>query len=264
MQGFGHPTVNYPQALVSIKVFNDSSIFVYSLYNSYAKWDGKKWFSDTSTAGSLGSFWSRSANEIYLVGPSASAAKYDGKTFTKMYTGLSNPSLIDIWGNRTSIYAVGFPLTVDQGNESVFLQSSGQSWTIINRCDIMTQSATSPNQYVGAAASVFQASEESSLWLLSYNNGWILYKVISTAPFRAEQFYTITSGFFPTGIRGNADNDLFLASSHNGQFLHYNGSSWAQITIPITARTGHLAVKGDICVIGGETSRGIIIILKRG
>lgn len=263
LQGFGHPTKNYPQALTSIKVFNDSSIFVYSLYDSYAKWNGKNWFSDSSTAGPLGSMWSRSANEIYLVGPSGNAARYDGKGFTKMYTGLSNPQLLDIWGTSSNLYTVGFPMTVDQGQESVFLFSTGQTWTIIEKCNVNTQSAIPPYQYVGAMQSIFQASDGSSVWLLAYVKSWILFKVTSINPFHAEPFYNIADGFYPTGIRGNADNDLFLASSIDGQFLHYNGSTWALITPFIAQLRGRLVVKGNICVLGGGDSRGIIAVLKR-
>lgn len=263
LRGFGQPTKNFPQELTSIKVFNDSSIFVYSLYNSYGKWNGKNWFSDTSTVGPLWSFWGRSTNEIYLNGPSGTVAKYDGNAFTKMYTGLNNPPLLSLWGTSSNLYAVGFPLTADQGQESVFLFSTGQTWTAINKCNLNTQSATAPNQYVGAMQSIFQASDQSSLWLLAYVNSWILYRVTSVIPFHAEPFYNLADGFYPTGIRGNADNDLFLASSTGGQFLHYNGSTWALINPSITQLRGRLAVKGNICVLGGGDSRGLIVIMKR-
>jgi hypothetical protein len=263
MQGFGGAADKFPQPLVKVKVFSDTSIFVYSLYDSYAKWDGKVWYSDTVNVGPSGSLWARSENEIYLVGSNGAAVKFNGKSFTKMYTGLTNPPLFDIWGCENNLYAVGFPLVVDQGNESVFLYSTGQYWTVVNRCNIVAQSVTPPNQYVGAMGSVFQRNAQSTLWLLSGTDSWIVYKVTSIAPFHAEQFYKLATGFYATGIRGNGDNDLFVASSHNGEFFHYNGSTWKLITTPITARTGALAVKGDVCVVCGTASRGIVIIMKR-
>jgi hypothetical protein len=184
-----------------------------------------------------------------------------------MPTALSNPSLLDVWGNENSVYSVGFPGSVDEGEQSVFLHCNDNSWSTVNECNVVTRSAAPPNQYIGSMTSVYQKTAQDTLWLLAGTNGWAVCKVTSLVPFHAEQIHDIGDGFYPSVIRGNGDNDIFVAGSGNGQFLHYNGSTWMNFVPSIDARTGPFAVKGDVCVIGGKLNgilgRGVVLICKR-
>lgn len=268
IQGYGGQRDTVVQTLINIRAFNDSNIFVLSRFNSYARYDGSRWISSfvDPKIGYVQAMWGRSIDDIFFVGERGSASHWDGASFTKMPTALPNPPLLDVWGNENSVYAVGDPGSVDQGEKSVFLYCNGRGWSLVNECNVVTRSAPPTHQYIGSMASVYQKTAQDTLWLLAGTNGWAVCKVSSLSPFHAEEVHYIGNGFYPSVIRGTGDNDIYVAASRDGKFLHYNGSSWIQFSPPITARTGPFAVKGNLCVLGGEVSQMVgaaIVVMVR-
>ena len=266
VQGEGWPADPMIQPLANIKAFNDIDIFVISPFNAFARWNGQVWYTRLPEQGVWEHLWGRTINDIYFVGNSARATHWDGSTFTKMPTGISNPPFCDIWGDENRLYAVGRPDDPSMtGNETIFAYSQGLSWTITNEYDVFDKNPPPPNQYVGGMISVFRKDAQSNLWLLG---GQKLFRVVSLAPFKAEEFYEFPFDYYPLRVRGNADNDLFLGSGINADLIHYNGNTWKQIRSGRNNLvTQDFCVHGDVavaaCISNVIDRQGIVVIYKR-
>lgn len=260
-----------PEELGAVKVFNDSLIFVVAKQdNSVAWWNGTKWTSSyVNEAVVSPHFWARSPTDMYFVANQGRATHWNGQTFTKINTGLTNPPLLDVWGDENAVYAVGRPGNFAQdGDESAFLySSSATNWVIANRYKILDSLTTPPAINMGAIKSVYRENKNTKLWVLGGFGSGLLYEVLSVNPIAVKEFYRIPDIFYPFLVRGNADNDLFLFGAL-GSMWHYNGKSWQFIE-----QTGNFlvlggAVKGNTITLVGVTRGevvpyGMSIILQR-
>ncbi|MEW5797871.1 MAG: hypothetical protein AB1728_02585 [Bacteroidota bacterium] len=255
-----------PEELGAVKVFSDSLIFVVTKHdNSVAWWNGTKWTSNYVNDATVSPiFWARSLDEIYFVAREGRATYYNGQTFTKINTGLTNPPLTDVWGDENAVYAVGYGSSPTEGSETVFLTGNKTDWRVVNRYDVNERETAPPfpNQYVGPMYSVFRANSRSKLWFLGGKYTWSqLYEVESLSPFRAKVFFDFpaTETFSPLTSRGTLDNDLYLPNSLNGMFYHYNGRSWFKYepTVP-DFYAYQFFIKGNIWAAVGRLRNGVV------
>lgn len=250
-----------PQELVGVKVFNDSSMFVISKYNSHARWDQKKWTSYYVNVGPLEHLWTRSSNDIYFAGSEGRATHWDGQTFTKMTTGITNPPLKDIWGDDDEVYATGHSTYTPDGADHVLLYSNNTtSWQIV-------QKYTPTFENRGSMLSVYKADNHSKLWMLGGKNSGSVWEITSLFPFETKEVFNInyrTLLFIPYLIRGNADNDLFVVSAINGELIHFNGSTWKMLEPSLHNSSNQgFASKKDIYVIAGYTFDRAVVVMGR-
>jgi hypothetical protein len=117
--------------------------------------------------------------------------------------------------------------------------------------------------------SVFRKDSKSKLWLLGGLNGKsTLFEVNALTPFHATPFFVIEAPIVPYLIRGNADNDLFIAGIISGQVLHFNGKGWSLI-VPSVSNfdTFGFSVKDNVFVSVGDADAigapGIAVVAKR-
>jgi hypothetical protein len=241
-----------PQELKAVKVFNDSNIFVISKYNSHARWDGKKWTSYyVEGKGILDVMWARSSDDIYFVGAMGSATHWNGQTFTKINTGLTNPPLLDVWGDEDAVYALGNGHGGDEGLESVFLYGNLIQWNVINKYEKTTSNENLPN-FMGSMKSVYRKDGKSTLWALGGWINWKVYSIESLNPFSLEKRFELPGDYYAIYIRGTADNDVYVVNSLNSEFYHYNGSTWKLFSAGATnLLTIHMAVKNNTWVLAG-------------
>jgi len=154
MQGFGGPTDLSFQELKNVKVFDDSTIVVTSKYSSFARWNKNTWVSFSPPEGVWEHFWARSANEIYFVGSFGSVTYYNGKTFTKINTGLTNPPLTDVWGDENTVYAVGEGHGGDEGLESILLSGNSDQLNTFKKYVLNSVNENNP-YFLGGMKSIF-------------------------------------------------------------------------------------------------------------
>jgi hypothetical protein len=266
--GYGNTTPDI-QPLIGIKAFGDSSIFAISEYDSYARWDGMTWISSyADSAGTIKHLWARSPNDIYLVGYQGNVAHWDGTKLRKMMTGVSNPPLSDIWGDEDEVYSTGYGSGGVNGTVTVLLYYNGKTWITANGYDVFNMNPLSPNQYVGSMSSIYRKNKNSKLWLLAGTGNGELFEVESLVPFKAKREYIIQEFFPALGVRGNADNDLFLVSLIEGLVFHFNGKSWMAIRPAIVGYNVHAfaAYKNIFISVGdanGIAQRGLVVIGSR-
>ena len=257
-----------PEELVAVKVFSNTDIFVTSKFNSQARWDGTKWtsyFVDPQV-GYLQHVWARTSNDIYFVGEAGRAAYYNGQTFTKINTGITNPPLTDVWGDENAVYAVGYGSSPTEGNETVSLTGNKTSWSIVNRYDITDRDSILPSQYqyVGPMYSVFRAHSNSKLWFLGGRGVWNqLYEIESLSPFRAKVFFDFPTNYGAYLVRGTSDNDLYVVNQRNAAFYHFNGITWYKYEPPmnnylLAYSTASFLVKGNTWVAVGFSTESVV------
>ena len=154
------------------------------------------------------------------------------------------------------------------GTATIFLYYNGKAWNAANQYDVYNSSPPAPNQFVGAMQSIYRKNKNSKLWLLAGSGNGELYEVESLAPFKANSVYGIQEFFPALGVRGNADNDLFLVSLIEGLVIHFNGKSWMAIRPSIVGyNVNAFASYGNIFVIVGNANgiaqRGLVVIESR-
>lgn len=261
MQGFGGPTDLSIQELKNVKMFDDSTIVVTSKYSSFARWNKNNWISFAPPEGVWEHFWARSANEIYFVGSFGSVTHYNGQTFTKINTGLTNPPLTDVWGDENTVYAVGTGDSPITGTDAVLLSGNNTNWNIITKYNLQD------NNSVGTMTSIFRANKSSNLWLLGGNIRWQLFQIESLFPFKAKLFFDFPADYGAFSIRGTADNDLYVSHQQSSGFFHYNGETWYNYETYLHFILFQFAVKRNVWVSVGAGSNGgvgtaIIVIGK--
>ena len=258
------------QQIGAIKVFSDSSMFLLTRANSYAYYKSGKWTTQYIYPFGATYMWARSDKSIFFAGAGYGYAGFwNGDSFSRMTTSISNPPFFDIWGDENQVYTLGSPdNTSRDGSEYVFLYSTNTTnCTIANRYEIYKQ-AVPPNVFLGRLLSVYRANMNTKLWVLGGEYHGSLYEVASLSPFSAKEFFKIPTVLFPKYIRGNADNDLFIFGSTGGSIWHYNGSTWKMIFSSDNFYLQSCAVRGNTVVLAGETpggiaQYGIVITLKR-
>lgn len=249
MQGFGGERDTSIQELITIKVFSDSCIIVTSLYSSFARYNGTKWISFAPPEGVWKYFWARSPNEIYFVGDFGSVTYYNGQTFTKINTGLTNPPLTDVWGDENGVYAVGYGSGTTEGTETVFLSGDKTSWRVYSKYEWTT---LDPNDksLIGGMVSVYRANKNSKLWLLSGWGNARIFEISSLLPFTAKKFFEFPYDYSASVVRGTADNDLYIAGWRNAAFYQFNGKTWYKYEPPVN--NFHLAYSKAGFVVNGN------------
>ena len=253
-----------PEELGGIKVFSDSSVFVVAKNdNSVAWWNGRKWTSTyVNDAVVSPHFWARSFNDIYFVSNEGRATHFNGQTFTKMTTGITNPPLTDIWGDDDEVFATGHSIFMPEGTEHVLLYSNNiTSWQIV-------QKYTPTFENRGSMLSIFKADNGSRLWMLGGKNSGSVWEITSLFPFEAKEVFNInniTLYFVPYLIRGNADNDLIVVGAVNGELFHFNGKTWKMLETPLSNfSTQGFDLKNNIYVIAGYTfDRAVVAVGRR-
>ncbi|MFA6457542.1 MAG: hypothetical protein WCW40_12035 [Bacteroidota bacterium] len=248
-----------PEELGAVKVFDDSLIFVVARQdNSVAWWNGTKWTSNyVNEAVVSPNFWARSPSDIYFVASQGRATHYNGQTFTKINTGIINPPLTDVWGDENAVYAVGEGHGGDEGLESVFLFGNSTQLNIFNKYVLNSSNENSPN-FLGGMKSVFRASKNSKLWILGGWGSWKVYDIESMSPFNAERSFEFPFDYPAILIRGTDDNDLYVPSSLNSEFYHYNGNSWYKFNANINnLLTLQFAVKKSNWMMIGSLRNGV-------
>lgn len=249
-----------PEELGAVKVFDDSTIFVVTMHNSsVAWWDGKRWTSTYVVGYAVSpNLWARSKSEIYFAAREARASYWDGNSFHKIDMGLTNPPFTDIWGDENSVYMVGYGVGGSEGTETIMMSGNQGQWSINNRYDFLTIDEKAQN-YVGANRSVFRKNSRSKLWMFGGAYNGDVFEIQSLNPFAAKKVFTVKEEFYPLMIRGTADNDLYLVSMKDGEFIHFNGASWRRYSPLIPAmHVYNFNVKNNLFAIVGTPSNSII------
>ena len=248
-----------PEELGAVKVFSDSNIFVVTKHdNSVAWWNGTKWTSNYINDATVSPiFWARSPDDIYFVAREGRATYYNGQTFTKINTGLTNPPLLDVWGDENAVYAVGYGSGTIEGRETVFLSGKGVAWNIYSKYDLNTLDLYDKT-LVGGMASLYRGSIKSKLWLLGGWGNWKVFEVESLSPFKTKRNFEFPFDYPAIFIRGTADNDIYVPSSLNSEFYHYNGNSWFKFDSRVSnLLTFQFVVKDTIWVMVGSLRNGV-------
>ena len=255
------------QMLGAVKVFKDSTIFVVAQEdNSTAFWDGTCWKSTYATGATISPhMWSRSSNDIYFVGRAGAngqAAHYDGNSFKKVITGLSDQLLTDVWGDEESVYALGTGDGPPVPSDAVFLSGQNLNWQIVVKYDV-TKLDVNDRSLMGSLTSVYKASKHSKLWMLTGWGNARLFEINSLSPFTVTKTFDCPNDYSASLIRGTADNDLYIVSQRNSSFYHYNGSTWYRYVPPVNDfvlaySTTSFAIKGNVWATVGFSTGGVI------
>lgn len=257
------------QIIGGIRVFSDSSVFSVAQYdNSIAWWNGKKWLSTyVNEAVVSPHFWARSLDDSYFVSNEGRTTHFNGETFTKMSTGITNPPFIDIWGDENQVYTIGKPEDINRDGTLYMMlyTNSTSNWEIFNTFPVFDSIPKPPNINLGGLTSIYRASSKSKLWVLG---GGAVREITSIKPFAVKNIFTIPYDFYSKLIRGNKDNDLFLFGEVGDKVWHFNGKSWKIIDAPQDFLLLSAAVKNNIIVLvgatpGGIATQGIVVTLKR-
>ncbi len=143
---------------------------------------------------SLNGIWGSSSTNLLVVGAEGSIIQYDGKTWSKMATGVT-ANLYGIWGSSLDdVYAVG--------ENGFVLHYDGSDWAPLSVIVQETLRAT----WGSSASDVYAVSRNGSI-LESFGDA-------------------IDSGVALRDVWGSSESDVFVVGE-SGAILHYDGSSWS-------------------------------------
>jgi hypothetical protein len=216
------------------------------------RFNGLDWSSPASPLGGghLLAVWGTASNNVYLAG-STSIVRYNGSSWTTVWTGAHNPS--DLWGSGSDdVYALAYN---GPGQRNVLLHYNGTApWTEVTLPQGLpilfglTGAGSSDVFLVGAAGQILHGSAGSGFTVMTSGVIGSLYDVWAAAPDDVWavgedglllHYDGVSWSLGPQAtlatlyaVWGAGPGDVFAAGAQ-GTLLHYDGATWEPI------RTGH-------------------------
>jgi len=227
-------------------------------------YDGSTWsyVPDVAISGCMGIRGS-SASDVYAVGDAGRIALYDGSMWSLLSSGFTS-QLCDIWGSGSNdVFAVGDGYW-DEGNQvhcgATILHYDGSTWSPMNNgaMTALTRIWGSGPKNVFALSWLWwdDANETYYGTILHYDgSAWSEMENIPRLEF--------------TDIWGSGPNDVYAVGWHGDYLheidqgvhahpvlLHYDGSQWADATVPSEAHLRNIWGSGpnDVYFVGTEWS----------
>lgn len=235
--------------LYAVTGFSPDDIWTFSVDGAYSHWNGKVWETQyvAGRGGSGRVLWGKSANDLYVGGTNGSIVHFDGSIWTRLETG-TTLTISDIWGGVN-------PAT---GEEEI-MAVAGNFSVSLDRKLLRISNLT--------VTEVFDRGIEQSaltgLWFIPGSRYYVAGSKVYTKRDLTDTVRNWASSQasfivpnYKTAVRGNAYNDVFVATQ-NGHLLHYNGYSWVDYQVKDNLYIGYfyprIAVKGDLVVaVGGD------------
>lgn len=227
-------TVTNPHTNNQNTVYSEYTSEVSGVTTPPLTWTGT---SNAGTTENLMGIWSSENGKVFAVGESGTICYYNGTSWSKMTSPVSN-MLTDVWGcSESDIFAVG---------QGVILHFNGTAWTK------MTSPATNTDLFNAvwgtSGTDVFavtmqkifhydgvqwteQMSAEVSLtdiWGASGTNVFAVGTKIYHYDGEGWTEMNITPSNALQGVWGNSGTDVF-AVGYGGLILHYNGTDWTEM-----------------------------------
>jgi len=245
-------------------IWSFSESDVYLATGSIYHWDGNPeyeltriWTMDLENHPdeSARNIWAASDESIYFVGRGGGIIHYDGTTFNRMESG-TDIWLKDVWGyvdpetGEETVWACGW----NDMAESVLIVYRGEEWEPVY--DVQA--------YLWEYLYDHISGPISSVWVtddflyISTGNG--IYKADHDTSGEAELI--LPSEWFVNfwfKIRGNSDNDIFVAGYHQ-EIMHFNGANWEQINYLPGDYLDNIHVTENIIIAGGYRAEDVPIV----
>ncbi len=191
--------------------------------------------------------WGISNTDMYVVGKQGTVAHFNGTNWQKIESGTST-DINDIWGITDSLTGKSHILAAVGDRYSL------GDYGILKFEGLSAKDTLAEGLPVNTTLHTVWFSRDSPIYIggghgVFYHSGsqWVEVDLPQ---------------YFPTRIRGNAANDVFVCGAF-GLFAHYNGSSW-RVYQGFSGSLEGLAVKDDVVVaVGTVNSRGLVIIGRR-
>ncbi|MDR3626424.1 MAG: hypothetical protein P4L45_06310 [Ignavibacteriaceae bacterium] len=265
---FNYNGQNLISTIRAVYAFNANDIWFGM--GSMIHWNGRT-FESISNASSFPSLVNRiygtSDNDLYVIGNSGNIARYNGTSWSKIQSG-TTLYLLDIYSNNSNdIYIAG-------GNflnyDGILLKGTNDSFQTLNEGKNITADQLFHPYFSGLANTIWVSSNGSLYFggnfLYRYKFGQ--YNLVKTLP--GNYFGGNATGQywgFISKIRGNADNDIFMAGEGN-TVRHFNGVTWQQLGMPYDYNSPYLwlsiNVKNNTVAVAGYKDRNaVVLILKR-
>jgi hypothetical protein len=203
--------------------------------------------------GSVFRIWGNTLDNLYFVGNNGTIVHYNGSTWQKLESG-TTIDLLDVYGSLDGsvVWACGF----DDLEGSVLVKNTGSGFETVARVDdpngahlhnIITYvfntiwTNNSDSVFVGSVGRIYNTPVNYNFF--ARENVWFDYPNSTTYPNTTH------------AIRGNAENDIFIAGYQN-EIRHYNGKTW-QNYIELLSSSGTwyaLSVKNNLVVAAGVTT----------
>jgi hypothetical protein len=200
---------------------------------------------------SVNRLWGVSSNDIYGVGYKGMVTHYDGVTWQKIQSGITQ-HIQDVWGYKASSGSQPKILAIcsdvfNGGNEYLLsinnsianiISSKGLPWSL--RGIWFTN-----NSYYIVGAGLYIKKD------LEKDTAWINYP------------YVVGNNYMET-IRGSAWNDIMVVGDF-GTILHYNGATWHNYTNEINMHDAifyGVSIKGNHIIAVGTLGGGPGIIVR--
>jgi hypothetical protein len=226
--------------LEGISAFSPNDIWCVGSFPVHG--DGSNWkmyhLQSMGIAASVSKGWGVSSNDMYFVGPRRSIVHYDGSTWQKIESGITDPSFTftDIWGIPGSNGSPAFVLTI------------GSNLQYETNPHIISLTSNSARDTLGW----IMKGIPYSAWFSSPSNFYIA----GAGVWQYEQSWKkIDSASLVLRIRGTSNNNIVAFGVGNtASFLvHYNGSTWKEypeVRIPWGFARG-LAVRNNMVMAVG-------------
>ena len=246
--GISWTTTNYMESRgVSLRgIWGSGPRDVYFVGSRIAlHYDGEKLASFRPNAGALLDIWGITANDIFAVGASGAAVRYDGSAWNSIHSG-TGASLYGVWGSSGSdVYAVGDGGIIRHFDGAEWTESGGQA---VTRRDVNDLWGLSGSDVYAVGVTGLIAHFDGSAWSL-VNGGTSenlkgVWASSSTDVFAVGENGTILRGdassfgavASPTGlnlwdVHGSSPTDVYAVAGEGnaGQVLHFDGTSWSVV-----------------------------------
>ncbi len=251
--------VEYPP-IKTIKAFAFNDILFAHLDGSITSYNGLNFTNNCSLImelnGSARKIWGISKNDYYVVSGNGFIAHYNGSSWLKLESG-TTIDLLDIYGSPDGsvVWACGYTDFVG----TVLLKITGTTVEKVYEDNDYWFTARDDSLY-GVLTSLW-TDESDRVFLVS---PYGVFRANASTHGEAERISMNRNYFpgFPRSLRGNGENDLFLAGDLSS-LSHYNGSTWRFYdeysgrirSYSITVHNNHTTITGKDIM----TDRAIII-----
>ncbi|MCK9408592.1 MAG: hypothetical protein WCX28_08055 [Bacteriovoracaceae bacterium] len=260
--------------------------------NAIAKWNGKTWttmkiyYNNNSLVSEILGIYVLNEKEIYLA--AGSIYKWDGqsKNAELVFSRLSLPdpmaTIYKLWGNSNNIYGIGQRGTLVFYNGSTWQQLNSGTvlqlndiWGAVNPLNseyeiliaasdhalnngkmiIRINSDQSTNQIIDSGLNW----ENSGIWFVPNKKYYIAGDgIFLTNEIGMPWESAVNTTTFTTGVRGNNENDIFIAGIQM-LLMHFNGASWKKYFPDGNTHFARVAIKNDFMIAVGYSGAKAIV-----
>lgn len=189
---------------------------------------------------SLSKAWGYNSSNMYFVGNAGSIAHYNGSSWIKIENGTTT-DINDIWGIN------------DPATNSLLVLCTVSSRFHIGDYKLLSISGSTASEYIS-----WPYTRLYGVW---FNSPRSIY-IVGDGPYEYKnnslKKITLPTNYFLTRVKGNALNDIFIASS-DAYVYHYNGINWNEILNGIHGGYEGMDVNGNTVVLVGYNIEGGII-----